>query len=122
MLRGEPVETISLTNEKNDSITPVGYLSGTKVDWPRKVDDTLKERGNRYGEFSEHALIAQGLKSLMYDNSGWQKLNDYQREALEMIQHKVARILNGDPNYIDNWHDIAGYSSLVEKELAKINS
>jgi hypothetical protein len=35
------------------------------------------------------------------------------KEALEMVQHKVARILNGDPGYIDNWVDICGYSQLV---------
>ena len=34
-----------------------------------------------------------------------------------MITNKMARIVNGDPNYIDNWHDIAGYATLVEQEL-----
>lgn len=33
-----------------------------------------------------------------------------------MIQHKIGRILNGDPAYADSWHDIAGYATLVEKE------
>jgi len=36
------------------------------------------------------------------------------REALEMIAHKIGRILNGDPNYADSWHDIAGYAKLAE--------
>jgi hypothetical protein len=36
-----------------------------------------------------------------------------------MIQHKIARILNGDPTYTDNWHDIAGYATLVEQHLLK---
>ena len=39
------------------------------------------------------------------------------REALEMIVHKIARIVNGDPNYIDNWIDICGYSKLVIDEI-----
>ena len=34
-----------------------------------------------------------------------------------MIQHKIGRILNGDPNYDDNWKDIAGYSKLIADEL-----
>jgi hypothetical protein len=34
-----------------------------------------------------------------------------------MIQHKIGRILNGDPDYVDNWDDIAGYSQLVAKLL-----
>ena len=48
---------------------------------------------------------------------GWHDLQPYQRESLEMIQHKVARILNGDPTYADSWHDIAGYAMLVEQLL-----
>jgi len=46
-------------------------------------------------------------------------LNNDQREALEMIAHKIARILNGDPNYADNWIDIAGYATLVANRLEK---
>jgi hypothetical protein len=42
-----------------------------------------------------------------------------QREALEMIAHKIARILNGDPNYSDNWIDVAGYATLVANRLEK---
>jgi hypothetical protein len=41
----------------------------------------------------------------------------YQREALEMIAHKIARIINGDPNYADSWVDIAGYAKLVADRL-----
>ena len=79
------------------------------------VEKTLEERGKRYGEFLNHAKIAQDLKDVMYSHGDYfGKLNAPQREALEMIQHKVARILNGDPNYKDNWHDIAGYAKLVE--------
>lgn len=81
------------------------------------IESTLAERGKRYGEFKSHAEISQALKELMHQNPGWLNLNQSQREALEMIQHKVARILNGDPNYPDSWHDISGYSKLVEKEL-----
>jgi len=39
------------------------------------------------------------------------------KEALEMIQHKIARILNGDPNYADSWQDIAGYAQLIVKRI-----
>lgn len=34
-----------------------------------------------------------------------------------MIAGKIARIINGDPNYVDSWHDIAGYATLIEQEL-----
>jgi hypothetical protein len=39
------------------------------------------------------------------------------REALEMVAHKIGRILNGDPKYHDSWHDIIGYTKLVADRL-----
>jgi hypothetical protein len=49
----------------------------------------------------------------------WPTLPPDVREALEMIQLKVARILIGDPEYADNWHDIIGYAKLVEDRIAE---
>ena len=83
------------------------------------VDTTLNERGQRYGEFAGHASVTQTLKRAMGQHPGWRKLADDQREALEMTAHKIGRILNGDPNYIDSWHDISGYVRLVEQRLEK---
>ena len=85
------------------------------------VADTLAERGARYGAFSGHAKITQSLKDAMqkHDNCiPWKtKLSVSQREALEMIAHKIGRILNGDPSYADSWIDIAGYAQLVVDRL-----
>lgn len=81
------------------------------------IDDTLNERGKRYGEFKDLAAISQALKDVMRSTLGWQRLKPSQRESLEMNVHKIARILNGDSNYVDSWHDIAGYARLVEDEL-----
>lgn len=83
------------------------------------IDATLAERGNRYGEFPGHARITQDIKRAMIGSGRWHLLNDSQREALEMIAHKIGRILNGDPNYHDSWHDIVGYAKLVADELLK---
>lgn len=77
------------------------------------VTNTLKERGARYGKFSEHARITQNIKRAMEDSPNWDLLTPAQRESLEMIAHKIGRILNGDPNYADSWVDIAGYAKLV---------
>jgi hypothetical protein len=78
------------------------------------VEKTLAERGKRYGAFVDHSEISQELKMVMMITPGWKRLTFAQKESLEMIQHKVARILNGDPNYADNWHDIGGYAKLAE--------
>lgn len=80
------------------------------------IKDTLAERGARYGCFADHAFICQRIKQAMC-TPGWERLADDQKQALETIADKIARILNGDPNYIDNWHDIVGYATLVENRL-----
>jgi len=83
------------------------------------IDDVLKERGNRYGQFQDHAALSQKLKAVMiaHDADKYDKMAPDQREALEMIAHKQARILNGDPDYADSWRDIAGYATLVANRL-----
>ena len=83
------------------------------------VDATLEERGKRYGEFDGHANITQRLKVVIADclNSRGKALAFDQQEALDMICHKIGRIVNGDPDYADSWHDIAGYAKLVENRL-----
>lgn len=81
------------------------------------IDDTLAERGSRYGEFDEHASVTQAIKVAMSLGNNWLALDDDMKEALEMVAHKMGRILNGDPDYIDSWTDIIGYTRLVEKRL-----
>lgn len=80
------------------------------------INSTLEERGKRYGKFEDHARISQNLKAMMLEGN-WFDMESDQKEALEMIVHKIARILNGDPNYDDSWHDIAGYATLVAERL-----
>ena len=83
------------------------------------INEILDERGRRYGKFKDHAEIAQQLKGVIgaYEASRGCDLDPDQREALEMICHKIARIINGDPNYADSWVDIAGYAQLVADRL-----
>lgn len=87
----------------------------------QSTEETLKERGNRYGEFANHAQVSQELKSTFhYHVKNYGRPEDFtyeMNEAVDMICHKLARIANGDPTYDDNWRDIAGYAELVVKEL-----
>ena len=81
------------------------------------IESTLAERGNRYGDFTDHAAICQGIKRLMMGTPGWMRLSDVQKQALDVIADKQARILSGDPDYADNWHDIQGYAKLAEDRI-----
>ena len=83
------------------------------------IDATLTERGNRYGDFADHAIIAQNIQDVLRDTNGWERLSAPQRQALTVIADKIARILSVDPYYQDNWHDIAGYAILVERIILK---
>lgn len=80
------------------------------------IDATLSERGSRYGKFVDHARVTQELKRTIFANMQ-HSVTDDQAEALEMIAHKIGRIVNGDPNYADSWIDIAGYAKLVADRL-----
>lgn len=86
------------------------------------ITNTLTERGNRYGTFTGHAEISQQLKGVLrsFEAKRGCDLDPDQRESLEMIMHKIARIINGDPNYADSWVDIAGYAQLVADRLEGI--
>ena len=83
------------------------------------ITTTLQERGQRYGRFIAHAFITQQLKSVIRHalEAREKELCDDQQEALDMIAHKIGRIINGDPDYADSWHDIAGYAQLVADRL-----
>ena len=87
------------------------------IDGKNHLDTILAERGAKYGSFTSQAAFAQYLKTTLHEHRNWDELRDSQKEALEMIMHKISRILNGDPNYDDSWRDIAGYAELIVKEL-----
>lgn len=84
------------------------------------VNKTLEERGARYGSFEDHAVISQGLLDAIRKLPAWEKLEPDMRQAISTIFDKIARIMNGDPYYTDNWHDIQGYARLVEARLLKL--
>ena len=83
------------------------------------INEILTERGNRYGKFTGHAEVTQMLKTVVA--SALVKRNKTlapdQQESLDMILHKIGRIVNGDPDYDDSWVDIAGYAKLVADRL-----
>ena len=96
---------------------PLRKIDGSEIVNYPGIDAIITERGSRYGKFKDGAAIMQELKFVMREVDGWHNLTPSQREALDMIQHKIGRILNGDPTYNDSWKDIAGYATLIVNEL-----
>jgi len=114
----------------SDSITmPMpGTVGGAQVVFPTvnsyttvgdSTIEVLDERAKNYGPFKDMAAITQKLKEILHAAPTWKNMQADQQESLEMIVHKIARILNGKPDYADSWVDIAGYARLVSERLEK---
>lgn len=55
------------------------------------INETLDQRQKTHGIFTDHAKISQKLKAIISVQYNYGGLKDDQKEALEMIMHKVAR-------------------------------
>lgn len=76
---------------------------------------TLVERNKTHGEYKSHARITQALKAVIRTGDTYGQCSDHEKETLDMIAHKIGRIVSGDPHFTDHWHDIAGYARLSEE-------
>jgi hypothetical protein len=79
------------------------------------TEKVLDERGNQYGDWVQMAAVAQSLKRIAITP----QMSHTQRESMELICTKIARIACGNPNHIDSWIDIAGYATLEVNTLSK---
>ena len=109
-------------------LLPIGTGPGeTKSSWQKvveevesvSVDKTLDARAEMYGKFKDGATLMQSIKRVLADHAAkhGKTFADDQWEALEMIVHKMGRIVNGDPDVTDHWLDIAGYATLIADRL-----
>ena len=80
------------------------------------IDATLAERQSQYGNFEDVAFVTENIMATLAKarSNGLRDLPHTHRMALYMIASKMARIVNGDFNHLDGWHDIGGYSKLIE--------
>lgn len=86
-----------------------------------KMKETLDQREKTHGLYINVSYVSQSLKIAMQLGKTWDLMMPEQRESLEMIANKIGRILSGNHNFIDHWHDIAGYAMLIAKELEQNN-
>ena len=83
------------------------------------VAATLAQRGQVHGDYSENARITQELKDVIRESQGYHYLAPDQKQTLEVICDKMSRILSGNPNFDDHWHDIQGYAKLSESRAKR---
>lgn len=84
-----------------------------------RTDKILEERGQVYGPFIKIAGVSQEFKRTLESSPKYRILRADQVESLELILHKIARIICGDPDHVDSWDDISGYAQLVVKRLTQ---
>lgn len=66
------------------------------------------------------AHVAQAIKAAMHDSPNWESMSSSQREGLDMIAQKLARILTGNHAADEHWEDIVGYTEMIRKELVVV--
>ena len=101
------------------TLAPAASMEIEMFDFPDQVDETLDARAVEYGKFIEGAEVMQMLKRVVLNalNNRDKTLAHDQAEAMDMIIHKIGRIVNGNPDVVDHWLDIAGYAKLVADRL-----
>jgi hypothetical protein len=76
------------------------------------IRDVLNARQSTHGDYTDHARVTQNIKAMMHDSPNWSRLHADQIETLDMLAHKIGRILSGEPDFADHWDDMAGYATL----------
>lgn len=82
-----------------------------------EINKVLAERGANYGDFAFVAFRSQQIQNHLRVHDPEKQYTTMQREALQMIASKLARIVTGNPGHRDSWIDIAGYAQLVANSL-----
>ena len=110
-------KAIGLTLLDNDE----GFSPPEMVPMPpaQDVNSILNVRANNYGKFKDGAALMQAIKRELASHAAKhdKTFADDKWEALEMIVHKIGRIVNGNPDVVDHWVDIAGYATLIADRL-----
>ena len=105
--------------EAEHELKPGEYIVVEGAKDAQEVDAILDTRASNYGSFLGLSQVTQRLKAVAHNFAGQNNKTfaPDQAEALDLIFTKIGRILNGDPNHVDSWIDIAGYATLVADRL-----
>lgn len=105
-------EAIKALAQDTKKMQPEDFMRKPK---PAGREALLVEREKTHGDFSETAEFAQNIKGIFRIAPAFEKLPACQREALDLIATKLARILVGNNMEPDHWKDGAGYFKLGEE-------
>jgi len=98
-----------------DLVNPVQFTA---------TETLLKQRGSVYGDVRNNMMCSDELQmTLLNWFNECQKQDVFKSEldrrgwfgCVQMICHKLARMVTGDVTYEDNYKDICGYTELARK-------
>lgn len=121
---GEWVDHVDLAHEYNvvwqrESINDKIATAEVARQESKSIDATLAERQSQYGSFTGVANTTGQLMAIIKNSPNGHTMPYAHEEALHMICSKIARIVNGDINSFDGWHDIAGYATLIQNIIGE---
>jgi len=98
------------------------FRAQIKAESQTSVATTLKSRESSHGNYYFQSALAHMLKVQIRCTPGYDMLESDMKESLDMICVKISRIIHGNCNEPDHWHDIAGYAQLVQNRLKGLPS
>lgn len=84
-------------------------ISDISKNLEEEVKNVVISRDSSYGGFSGISTTCQSFKEIARNCPSWEQLTPCEREGLEMILHKITRILYSPNKIRDSWVDIGGY-------------
>ena len=73
--------------------------------------NSIPNRDHQHGGMEAVGQLSQSIKISIHAGINWHMLTPGEQEALDMIAHKIGRILSGnDPHDPEHWTDLAGYA------------
>jgi len=85
-----------------------------------ETKELLNERKKTHGDFHKASVFVQNIKAEARMTPNWHRMSDSEKEAIDMIIHKLGRWLYGI-SFEDHPKDICGYAKLAEEKILQEN-
>ena len=88
------------------------------------TSSAVPNRDRQHGGLESVGIVSQQIKTSMREGVNWEtnSLHPAAKESLDMIAHKIARVLSGNnPHDSQHWEDIAGYATAFMRTWSELH-
>ena len=88
------------------------------------TNPAVPNRDHQHGGLDAVGITSQQIKDSMREGINWKtnSLHPAAKESLDMIAHKIARVLSGhNPHDFQHWEDIAGYATAFMRTWSELH-